>query len=127
RTLLLLVSNPYHLLRNIAPLSSMFHILNNFNNLLDYCKPFFNLFKVIKKDFVFFCRKSKIVTYYVIQNRIEFLNVIHYNQIKITHYMNKEMERMGTIVCQECDAIIGHFNDEKVTVLYGTDCSCCGK
>ncbi|HLR71434.1 MAG TPA: GapA-binding peptide SR1P [Pseudogracilibacillus sp.] len=34
---------------------------------------------------------------------------------------------MGTIVCQECDAIIEHFNDEKVTVLYGTDCSCCGK
>ncbi|MBU8788225.1 MULTISPECIES: GapA-binding peptide SR1P [Bacillus] len=34
---------------------------------------------------------------------------------------------MGTIVCQECNETIQHFEDEKVTVLYGTcgHCNCC--
>lgn len=31
---------------------------------------------------------------------------------------------MGTIVCQECDAIIDIFEDEKVTVLYSSNCNC---
>ncbi|AEH48742.1 GapA-binding peptide SR1P [Parageobacillus thermoglucosidasius] len=31
---------------------------------------------------------------------------------------------MGTIVCQTCDATIAHFEDEKVTTLYGK-CSKC--
>jgi len=31
---------------------------------------------------------------------------------------------MGTIVCQVCDNTIAHFEDEKVTVLYGNCCSC---
>ena len=26
---------------------------------------------------------------------------------------------MGTIVCQDCEGTIAHFEDEKVTVLYG--------
>ncbi|MFN2746064.1 MULTISPECIES: GapA-binding peptide SR1P [Bacillus] len=30
---------------------------------------------------------------------------------------------MGTIVCQDCNEPIQHFEDEKVTILYGT----CGK
>lgn len=36
----------------------------------------------------------------------------------------KEIEDMGTIVCQACDSTIDHFEDEKVTVLYGK-CQCC--
>ncbi|MFD3447989.1 GapA-binding peptide SR1P [Microbacteriaceae bacterium 4G12] len=32
---------------------------------------------------------------------------------------------MGTIVCQTCETTIGHFEDEKVTVLYGSCCSHC--
>lgn len=31
---------------------------------------------------------------------------------------------MGTIVCQTCEGTIDHFEDEKVTVLYGK-CSNC--
>lgn len=31
---------------------------------------------------------------------------------------------MGTIVCQNCEATIGYFEDEKVTVLYSTNCNC---
>ncbi|MDC3412779.1 GapA-binding peptide SR1P [Aquibacillus sp. 3ASR75-11] len=31
---------------------------------------------------------------------------------------------MGTIVCQECQSIIEHFDDEKVTTLY-SKCSNC--
>ncbi|WP_083838369.1 GapA-binding peptide SR1P [Lentibacillus jeotgali] len=31
---------------------------------------------------------------------------------------------MGTIVCQDCQDVIGHFNDEKVTTFYGT-CQTC--
>ncbi|WLR43297.1 GapA-binding peptide SR1P [Bacillus carboniphilus] len=26
---------------------------------------------------------------------------------------------MGTIVCQHCNSTVSHFEDEKVTVLYG--------
>ncbi|AIK36198.1 GapA-binding peptide SR1P [Bacillus pseudomycoides] len=32
---------------------------------------------------------------------------------------------MGTIVCQDCESTIAHFEDEKVTVLYGK-CEFCG-
>jgi hypothetical protein len=31
---------------------------------------------------------------------------------------------MGTIVCQTCNATIAHFEDEKVTTLYGKCCEC---
>jgi len=31
---------------------------------------------------------------------------------------------MGTIVCQDCEAIIDHFESEKCGVLYGI-CHCC--
>jgi hypothetical protein len=31
---------------------------------------------------------------------------------------------MGTIVCQTCGATIAHFEDEKVTTLYGKCCGC---
>ena len=31
---------------------------------------------------------------------------------------------MGTIVCQECESTIGQFEDEKVTVLYSSNCNC---
>ncbi|MCA1034525.1 MULTISPECIES: GapA-binding peptide SR1P [Bacillaceae] len=30
---------------------------------------------------------------------------------------------MGTIVCQDCNSTIDHFEDEKVTVLYAK-CNC---
>ncbi|RYG74034.1 GapA-binding peptide SR1P [Lentibacillus lipolyticus] len=32
---------------------------------------------------------------------------------------------MGTIICQDCQEVIEHFDDEKVTTLFGTcpDCS----
>jgi hypothetical protein len=33
---------------------------------------------------------------------------------------------MGTIVCQTCNETIAHFEDEKVTVLYGQCCTNCG-
>lgn len=32
---------------------------------------------------------------------------------------------MGTIVCQNCNSTIDHFEDEKVTVLYSKCDSCC--
>jgi len=32
---------------------------------------------------------------------------------------------MGTIVCQQCDSTIEHFEDEKVTTLYATCCEHC--
>ncbi|WP_188454532.1 GapA-binding peptide SR1P [Virgibacillus oceani] len=31
---------------------------------------------------------------------------------------------MGTIICQDCQQVIEHFDDEKVTTLYGTCPSC---
>lgn len=31
---------------------------------------------------------------------------------------------MGTIVCQDCQEIITHYDDEKVTILYGTCPTC---
>ncbi|MFY4773691.1 GapA-binding peptide SR1P [Metabacillus sp. RGM 3146] len=31
---------------------------------------------------------------------------------------------MGTIVCKECNSTISHFDDEKVSTLYGK-CSDC--
>ncbi|WP_077622158.1 GapA-binding peptide SR1P [Sediminibacillus massiliensis] len=33
---------------------------------------------------------------------------------------------MGTIVCQDCQCIIDHYEDEKVSTLYGK-CPTCGK
>ncbi|WP_458414042.1 GapA-binding peptide SR1P [Schinkia sp. CFF1] len=32
---------------------------------------------------------------------------------------------MGTIVCQQCESTIGHFEDEKVTTLYAKCCEEC--
>ncbi|WP_343841507.1 GapA-binding peptide SR1P [Salinibacillus aidingensis] len=34
---------------------------------------------------------------------------------------------MGTIVCQDCQRVIDHFEDEKVTTLYGKGCECHNK
>jgi SR1 protein len=34
---------------------------------------------------------------------------------------------MGTIVCQVCGGTIDHYEDEKVTVLYGNCKECCNK
>ena len=35
---------------------------------------------------------------------------------------------MGTIICQNCDKTLGYYEDEKVTVLYGTSHKCnCGQ
>jgi hypothetical protein len=31
---------------------------------------------------------------------------------------------MGTLICENCNATIDHFEDEKVTVLY-SKCDCC--
>ncbi|MBO8155394.1 MAG: GapA-binding peptide SR1P [Bacillaceae bacterium] len=31
---------------------------------------------------------------------------------------------MGTIVCQDCQRVIDHFDAHKVTVLYGKGCTC---
>ncbi|GIN37684.1 GapA-binding peptide SR1P [Heyndrickxia oleronia] len=33
---------------------------------------------------------------------------------------------MGTLVCQDCNKIIDHFEDEKVTVLY-SNCKTCSE
>ncbi|WP_066367758.1 GapA-binding peptide SR1P [Neobacillus fumarioli] len=32
---------------------------------------------------------------------------------------------MGTLVCQNCNSTIDHFEDEKVTVLYAKCDDCC--
>ncbi|MRX71668.1 GapA-binding peptide SR1P [Bacillus lacus] len=32
---------------------------------------------------------------------------------------------MGTIVCKECNSTVGHFEDEKVSTLYGRCIHCC--
>ena len=31
---------------------------------------------------------------------------------------------MGTIICQNCDSTLGHFEDEKVNVLYAASHKC---
>ncbi|WP_084268650.1 GapA-binding peptide SR1P [Oceanobacillus damuensis] len=31
---------------------------------------------------------------------------------------------MGTIICQDCQHVIEHYEEEKVTTLYGTCPSC---
>ncbi|WP_096189278.1 GapA-binding peptide SR1P [Evansella halocellulosilytica] len=31
---------------------------------------------------------------------------------------------MGSIICQTCDQIIEWYEDEKVSVLYGSCCNC---
>jgi len=36
----------------------------------------------------------------------------------------EEVRLMGTIVCQCCDRVIAHFDDEKVNVLFGV-CPAC--
>ncbi len=41
--------------------------------------------------------------------------------------LNLREATMGTIVCQTCESTIDHFEDEKVTVLYGKCCECEGK
>lgn len=33
--------------------------------------------------------------------------------------------KMGTIVCQSCNTVIDHFEDEKVSILYSNCCECC--
>ncbi|QIZ08410.1 GapA-binding peptide SR1P [Priestia megaterium] len=33
---------------------------------------------------------------------------------------------MGTIICQICNKTIDHFENEKVSTLYG-QCTCCDK
>jgi hypothetical protein len=43
---------------------------------------------------------------------------------KLKRFHEKGIEMMGTIVCQDCESTITHFEDEKVTVLYGK-CDCC--
>ncbi|MEW9677843.1 GapA-binding peptide SR1P [Lentibacillus sp. L22] len=34
---------------------------------------------------------------------------------------------MGTVICQDCQKTIEHFDDEKVTTLYGTCPNCNNK
>lgn len=34
---------------------------------------------------------------------------------------------MGTIVCQDCQKVIDTFEEEKVTILYGSCPACNGK
>ena len=41
----------------------------------------------------------------------------------MTFFKGREDLKMGTIVCQSCNATIDHFEDEKVTVLYAK-CHC---
>lgn len=41
------------------------------------------------------------------------------------YIVNKEMANVGCIVCQTCGDVIDYFEDEKVTVLYGTCCHEC--
>jgi hypothetical protein len=55
---------------------------------------------------------------------IDIINVIYYYGINERIYHHKGVLGMGTIVCQTCDATIAHFEDEKVTTLYGKCCKC---
>ncbi|WP_091657683.1 GapA-binding peptide SR1P [Alteribacillus iranensis] len=34
---------------------------------------------------------------------------------------------MGTIVCQDCNRTIEHYDDHKVTILYASTCESCEK
>lgn len=45
--------------------------------------------------------------------------------MKVCYFKMREVEAIGTLICQECLEIIEHFDDEKVTTLYGTcpDCN----
>jgi len=64
---------------------------------------------------------------YVILIPIDKINVTYYYEISKTFSnipKEKGLSGMGTIVCQTCNATIDHFEDEKVTVLYG-QCSGC--
>lgn len=48
-------------------------------------------------------------------------------KFKVLSYLFKHDKgdvEMGTIVCQECEATLGYFEDEKVTVLYSSNCNC---
>lgn len=36
----------------------------------------------------------------------------------------EEVQLMGTIVCQCCDRVIAHVDDEKVNVLFGVCAAC---
>lgn len=42
-------------------------------------------------------------------------------------YYWKGVKKMGQIVCSVCNSTIDYFEDEKVTVLYGTCPSCCNE
>jgi hypothetical protein len=43
---------------------------------------------------------------------------------KIYDCLNGGEGMMGTVICQNCNSTIDHFEDEKVTVLY-SKCKCC--
>lgn len=51
--------------------------------------------------------------------------MIYYYGISQSLNHNKGVMEMGTIVCQTCNSTIGHFEDEKVTTLYGKCTECC--
>jgi len=51
--------------------------------------------------------------------------MIYYYEISQSLNHHKGVMGMGTIVCQTCNSTIGHFEDEKVTTLYGK-CTECG-
>jgi hypothetical protein len=64
----------------------------------------------------------------VIQLMLDFFNVLYYYVYKkykaFTFKHLKGDWKMGTIICQTCDATIEHFEDEKVSVHY-SNCDHC--
>lgn len=58
---------------------------------------------------------------------VEILSMSHYNELKLIESANKKGVEisMGTIICPDCQRIIEHFEDEKVSTLYGTKCPTC--
>ncbi|WP_391564073.1 GapA-binding peptide SR1P [Siminovitchia fortis] len=39
-------------------------------------------------------------------------------------FSQEGMEKMGIIICQDCNATIDYFEDDKVTKLYSCCCEC---
>ncbi|WP_371836564.1 GapA-binding peptide SR1P [Heyndrickxia coagulans] len=53
-----------------------------------------------------------------------FSSMTYYNVTSGYKTRKGEENRMGIIVCQSCDAMIDHVEEEKVSVLYSTCDQC---
>jgi len=50
---------------------------------------------------------------------------LKYIESVIKKHLKGVESAMGTIICQDCQRVIEHFEDEKVSTLYGNCCSSC--